>query len=103
MKPIKADSEFCLKVYKITAKIPKGKVMSYNQIAKILKSAPRAVGQALRKNPNKHVPCKRVVMSDGSIGGYGGVPNSKKKLKILKEEGVTFKNGKIIEKCFYRP
>jgi methylated-DNA-[protein]-cysteine S-methyltransferase len=89
-------TEFEQKVYKITSSIPKGKTMSYGQIAKILKSSPRAVGQALKRNPYApQVPCHRVIKSDGRIGGYNGIEDSKKKIKILNKEGVRIKNNKV--------
>jgi methylated-DNA-[protein]-cysteine S-methyltransferase len=88
-------SEFAEKVYAITKKIPKGKTMTYGEIAKILKSSPRAVGQALKRNPYAPtVPCHRVIHTDGRIGGYNGVKDSKKKIMMLKKEGVRIKNGK---------
>lgn len=84
------------KVYAITRKIPKGKTMTYGEIARLLKSSPRAVGQALKKNPYAPVvPCHRVIKSDGTLGGFNGKMNSKKKIRLLKTEGVIFENGKI--------
>ena len=79
-------SYFQQKVYKIVKKIPRGKTMSYGEIAKQLKTSPRAVGQALKKNYDKKIPCHRVIRSDGSLGGYNrGI---KKKILILKKEGL---------------
>jgi AraC family transcriptional regulator, regulatory protein of adaptative response / methylated-DNA-[protein]-cysteine methyltransferase len=50
--------------------------------------ATRAVAQACGANPVAVVvPCHRVVMSDGSRGGYSGLPGVKKAL--LAAEGVT--------------
>jgi methylated-DNA-[protein]-cysteine S-methyltransferase len=83
------------KVYAITRRIPIGQTMTYGEIAKILKSSPRAVGQALKKNPYAPiVPCHRVIKSDGTLGGFNGKMNSKKKIGLLKSEGVIFKDGK---------
>ena len=85
------------KVYAITRNIPKGETMTYGDIAKILQSSPRAVGQALKKNPYAPiVPCHRVIHADGRIGGYAGVKNSKKKIKLLRNEGITIHDDKII-------
>ena len=90
-------TEFEEKVYAITKKIPRGKTMTYGEIAKILKSSPRAVGQALKKNPYAPiVPCHRVIKSDGTLGGFNGKMNSKKKIKLLREEGVMFKDGRKV-------
>jgi len=86
-------SSFQNRVYSIVKKVPKGKVMTYGQIAKILKTSPRAVGQALKRNPYfPKVPCHRVIMSNGSIGGFNGPDpkNIRIKIKLLKKEGYTF-------------
>ena len=78
-------------VYSILVKIPEGKVTTYGDIAKALghPSASRAIGRILNKNPNPVVvPCHRVVMSDGSIGGYAFGKTMKKEL--LEKEGLRF-------------
>ena len=94
------------KVWQLTQKIPKGKITTYKIVAKKLNSnAYRAVGQALKKNPNApEVPCHRVVASDGSIYGYKGIKNNKEKINLLKKEGIKIKDNKIInfEKYLYR-
>ena len=80
-------------VYDLLARIPEGKVTTYGDIAKALGSphSSRAVGRILNKNPNPIVvPCHRVVMSDGSIGGYAFGKARKKEL--LKKEGLHFTN-----------
>lgn len=84
------------RVYKVVKKIPKGKVLTYAQVAKAVGSplAFRAVGNALNKNPNlKAIPCHRVVRSDGKIGGWRG--GTKKKAALLKKEGVLIKKGRL--------
>ncbi len=91
-------TKFQEQVYTLISKIPKGQVMTYGEIAKILDSSPRAVGQALKRNPYApKVPCHRVIKSDGTLGGYNGEMNSKKKIRLLKKEGVFFKDGKIVD------
>jgi methylated-DNA-[protein]-cysteine S-methyltransferase len=67
--------------------------MSYKELADIIGSSPRAVGQALKRNKNKDVPCHRVIHKSGKIGGYAGIKNNPKKIKILKSEGVNIKDG----------
>jgi methylated-DNA-[protein]-cysteine S-methyltransferase len=88
------------RVYGLCKKIPKGKVSSYGEIAKALDTkAFRAVGQALKRNPYAPVvPCHRVVKSDGSIGGFSGsdLENIKKKISILRKEGIEVKNNKVV-------
>jgi len=78
---------FITRVLKVVSHIPKGKVMTYKQVAKRAGNpkAYRAVGNILRGNYNPRIPCHRVIRSDGALGGYNrGV---KKKIKILKKEG----------------
>jgi O-6-methylguanine DNA methyltransferase len=78
----KMITDFQKKVYRIVKKIPKGKTTTYKIIADKLKTSPRAVGQALKRNPYAPaVPCHRVIMSNGKIGGYCG--NQQKKNDIL--------------------
>ena len=90
-------TSFQERVYKVVSKIPKGRVLTYAQVAKLAGSprAFRAAGNILNKNPNPIiVPCHRVVRSDGKIGGYrGGV---KKKTALLKREGVELKKGRVL-------
>lgn len=90
------------KVYALLKKVPKGKVTTYKALAEALGTkAYRAVGQAMRCNPYApEVPCHRVVASDGKIGGFSGKwgPSSKevkKKIRMLRGEGVKVKDGKI--------
>lgn len=83
------STAFERRVYEATRRIPFGKVATYGQIAKAIgkPKAPRAVGQALGKNPIAIViPCHRVVASDGSLGGFTGGLSWKRKL--LRHEGV---------------
>jgi O-6-methylguanine DNA methyltransferase len=63
---------FSERVYAIVVKIPKGKTMTYGQVAaKAGKpGAARAVGTLMSKNYNPKIPCDRVVRSDGKVGGY---------------------------------
>lgn len=91
------------RVYKECSKIPKGKVSTYNAIAKKLKSSPRAVGNALRRNPYApQVPCHRVIKSDRTLGGYDGIMNNSKKVQMLKLEGVIISNDRVDEKCMVK-
>ena len=84
------------KVWIEVRKIPKGKVTTYKEIAKTLKSKGyRAVGNAMNKNPHdtKVYPCHRVISSSGYVGGYA--KGTSEKIKILKIEGVEIANNKI--------
>jgi len=89
-------------VYKALILIPKGSVTTYGAIANYLGTkAVRAVGTAVGKNPNApQVPCHRVVPSSGKIGNYSGEGGVSTKVRLLKEEGVDVKDGKIVAyKC----
>lgn len=92
------------KVWALCRKVPKGKVTTYREIAKALKTkAYRAVGNALHANPYApKVPCHRVVNSSGCLSGYGS--NIRKRLLLLSKEGIKVKNKRIIdfEKVLYR-
>lgn len=90
-------------VFKIVSKIPRGKVTTYKVLAEKTGTSPRAIGGIMRSNPCPiKVPCHRVVMSDGSIGGYSGsaANNIRKKIQLLKSEGVEIKSGRIELKRF---
>ncbi|MGB3111385.1 MAG: MGMT family protein [Candidatus Omnitrophota bacterium] len=80
---------FQKKVLNTVLDIPEGKVRSYSWVAEKAGSsgACRAVGQALGKNPYApHVPCHRVILADGTIGGYS--EGIKKKRQLLEKEGI---------------
>lgn len=83
-------------VYDLLRKIPAGKVTTYGALAKALgnPSASRIIGRILGQNPNPiKVPCHRVVMSDGKLGGYAY--GTAKKRELLEKEGLYFTNGII--------
>lgn len=81
-------TKFEQKVYQIVRKIPRGKVLSYKQVAERLgnKNLARAVGNALNKNKDRKVPCHRIIRNNGEVGGYNRGKNEKK--KILEKEGI---------------
>lgn len=86
---------FSQKVYKLTKKIPKGKVTTYKIIAEKLKTkAYRAVGNALNKNPHSPiVPCHRVVGSNGDLSGFAHGLGKKKEMLI--KERIKIKGHKV--------
>jgi len=90
------ENKFSKRVYSIVARIPRGKISTYKEIARAAGSpkAARAVGNSLNKNPfSPIVPCHRIIKENGGIGGFA--TGSKKKRKLLESEGITVKNGKI--------
>jgi methylated-DNA-[protein]-cysteine S-methyltransferase len=88
-------TDFEEKVYEITRKIPRGRVSTYKEIARAMKTeAYRAVGNALNKNPYAPlVPCHRVVNSSGRLGGFAR--GTKAKEELLKKEDILVEQGKI--------
>ncbi len=63
-------SNFAIRVLKEVMAIPYGETRTYSEIARNLSTSPRAVGQAVKRNPLPVlIPCHRVVGKDG-IGGY---------------------------------
>lgn len=78
------------KVLAIVRRIPKGKTMTYKEVARRTGSpnASRAVGSIMRKNFDPSVPCHRVVGSDGKMHGYNRGGPAKKRA-ILRAEGVS--------------
>lgn len=90
---------FQQRVWQALQKIPVGEVCTYGDLARRLKSSPRAIGGACRANPAPIiVPCHRVVSRQG-IGGYSGETtgaNMDIKLGLLRHEGVEMAlNGHI--------
>lgn len=81
-------THFEKKVYQVVAKIPRGRVMTYKEVAKATghPRAWRAVGNVLAHHQIKNLPCHRVIRSDGKVGGYRG--GQKKKITLLKKEGL---------------
>ncbi|MDO8590180.1 MAG: MGMT family protein [bacterium] len=75
------------KVYTVVKTIPKGKVLTYKDVAKRAgrPRAYRAVGNILNKNVDPKVPCHRVIRSDGKIGGYRD--GTVFKIERLRKEG----------------
>ena|SRR3989344_3469414 len=73
---------------KIVTGIPRGKVLSYRQVAALAGSpgACRAVGNIMKANRDSKIPCHRVIRSDGIPGGYNG--GRERKLRLLKAEGA---------------
>ena len=83
--------------YEALKKVPRGKVISYAGLAKIIgrPNAYRAVGSAMNKNPfAPKVPCHRVVKSNGDIGGFADDINVK--IKRLHKEGVEVLDNKVV-------
>src|SRR5471030_2994746 len=84
---IAAGMSFSQRVWAMTSTIPAGRVATYGDIAHKVSGHPRAVGQALHRNPYAPgVPCHRVVGSDGKLTGFA--QGLGKKRKMLLAEGI---------------
>ena len=89
-------SEFQQAVWKLLCEIPYGETTTYGQIAQKLakqlqktKISPRAVGNAISRNPiSIIIPCHRVIGANGSLTGYAGGINLKKKLLELENPSL---------------
>ena|SRR3989344_2753019 len=84
-------TDFQKKVWSALVNIPKGKTITYKELAKQIgrPRAVRAVANAVGVNPYApKIPCHRVIRSDGSLGGYSGKGGVKTKKILLIKEGV---------------
>lgn len=90
--------KYAEEVYAILDKIPKGKVVTYKQIAIMLgnKNLSRVVGNVLHKNPLPLIhPCYKVVNSKGELAknfGYGGIEKQK---EMLINDGIEVDEYKV--------
>ena len=103
-KASKPPTPFQNRVYDACRRIPKGRVSTYGALATVLKSSPRAVGQALRCNPYApEVPCHRVIAASLDLGGFTGswglgCASVQRKKAMLEKEGVAFSDiGKLTD------
>ncbi|MBU0623375.1 MAG: endonuclease V [Candidatus Thermoplasmatota archaeon] len=85
--------------YDLVAQVPEGRVTTYGEVAKALGDvvSSRFVGLAMSMNEDiDRVPCRRVVQSDGYVGGYtGGGPE--KKIQLLRKEGIRFSGLRVVD------
>ena len=92
-------SEFLQRVYEIVARIPRGKVVTYGQIAAALGDPrqARTVGWALYSTPEwLDIPWHRVVNSSGGISTRHTIGGLNIQRKLLEDEGIVFnKDGRL--------
>ena len=72
------------KVSKHLKTLKKGQVTTYKIVAEKFNSHPRAIARILATNKDKTVPCYKVIMSNGTLGGYNGLLGKSKKQLIKK-------------------
>lgn len=86
------------KIYEVVARIPKGKVATYGQVA-LLAGNPRwsrVVGYALHTNPDpEKIPCHRVVDRFGSVSKAFAFGGENRQISLLESEGVMLKEGRV--------
>jgi len=91
---------FQSRVYDACKLVPSGYVTTYKLLAEHLRCrSPRAVGQALKRNPfAPEVPCHRVIGTDLALGGFRGTKNGPAldaKKRMLLKEGVPFEGNRM--------
>lgn len=97
MSSIRPESEFQKQVLEFLT-IPRGKVVTYGQIADALgcPGAARAVGNALHNNPDgDKYPCYKVVNSKGELSGrfaFGGIMIQQERLEV---EGIVVEHNRV--------
>lgn len=78
---------FRQRVWQALRDIPAGQTRSYGELARVLGSAARAIGQANGANPIPIlIPCHRVLAAGGALGGYSGGEGPATKLWLLNHE-----------------
>jgi methylated-DNA-[protein]-cysteine S-methyltransferase len=89
-------TDFQLGCWRALLEIPYGETRSYRDIAQTIghPHAYRAVGMSNNRNPVAIiVPCHRVIASSGSLCGYGGGLDVKRKLLDLEQAGLRQETG----------
>lgn len=95
---------FFERVYEVIKQIPKGKVVTYGQVAYALGSprAARQVGYALHVNPQpKIIPCHRVVNRFGRMAPAFAFGGEEVQAQLLREEGVEVKEDFTVDLSKY--
>lgn len=88
---------FRQRVWAAMLAIPAGSVLTYGDVARLLGSAPRAVGGACGANPIPVIiPCHRIVGSGGAAGGYSGLGGLRTKDWLLRHEGYRGASGSAV-------
>lgn len=84
-------------VLQLLMHIPKGKAVTYKEMARIANTSPRGAATVLAHNKDPHqYPCYKVVASNGELRGYSAPGGLAKKYELLKHDGVRFTiNGRV--------
>ena len=83
-------------------KIPKGKVVTYKEMARVCKTSPRAIGSIMAHNKNpKTFPCYKVVSSKGELCGYSAPGGLQAKQAHLEKEGIVITTKGIVDRKYF--
>lgn len=94
----KFQQDFDHKVWLVVANIPAGEVMGYGEVARAagFPRYSRMVSAAMGRSPDP-LPWFRVVRSNRTLAFEAGSENYREQAQLLKQEGVRFEGGKIID------
>ena len=91
-------------IYAVVQTIPRGKVASYGQVARLAGNPrlARVVGYALHVNPDPaHIPCYRVVNRFGEVSEAFAFGGGNAQRDMLEADGVEFdENGRVKKEFF---
>ena len=92
---VKPDQQYRDRVYRIVRRIPRGRVMTYGQLAYILGEGytPRTVGFVMHGADERKTPWQRVINSQGRCSTGRIVLPADKQQRMLEREGVKFDAG----------
>ena len=91
-------------IYLVVQSIPRGKVASYGQVARLAGNPrmSRVVGYALHVNPDpEHIPCYRVVNRFGEVSPAFAFGGENRQRELLEADGVRFDNDGRVKKEFF--
>jgi len=102
--PRQLPNSFYDAVYRLVRDIPRGRVMTYGQIAAVLgvPRAARAVGFAMRMSGKKRVPWQRVINHRGGISARDEVERPLLQRVLLEKEGIKFNASECCDLRVYR-
>ncbi|HUH36397.1 MAG TPA: MGMT family protein [Spongiibacteraceae bacterium] len=105
--PVRTEKTSQHRIWQVLGMIPKGKVVSYGELARIaeLAGAARHVGRVLRALPDDtRLPWHRVVRANGAIAQPVDSPGYHEQIARLQAEGVEVRNGRVsMRRCAWRP
>ena len=100
------DQQYRERVYQIVRRIPRGRVMTYGQIAYILGKdyTPRTVGFVMHSADENKTPWHRVINSQGRCSTGRLVLPADKQQRLLEREGIEFDSGRCdLESFLWHP